>query len=60
MFVSSSIKVSRTSSSLTKRISIQISICVRLRNIEIIEPEMSPISDHGYLGIKTKSQGRWL
>ena len=40
--MSSSIKVSRTSSPPSKRISIQISIRVRLRSVEIIEPEMSP------------------
>ena len=45
-FVSSSIKGSRTNSSPSKRISIRISICVRLRIVEIIEPEMSPISGH--------------
>ena len=41
-FMSSSIKVSRTSSSRSKTISIRISIRVRLRSVEIIEPEMSP------------------
>ena len=40
--MSSSIKVSRTSSSPGKRISIRISIRVRLRIVEIIEQEMSP------------------
>ena len=38
----STIKVSRTSSSPSKGISIQISIRVRLRSIKIIEPEMPP------------------
>ena len=40
--MSSSIKVSRTSSPPSKRISVRISIRVRLRSVEIIEPEMSP------------------
>ena len=35
-------KVSRTSSSPSKRVSIRISIRVRLRSVEIIELEMSP------------------
>ena len=54
IFVSSSIKVSRTNSSPSKSIGIQISIHVRLCSVEIIEPEMSPyfwpwfVSDPGF------------